>query len=136
MRSAQVTFDSLWPSLRQTIIEQIRDDFTPNTYFDSYYPVWRILNLTKNVLYTIMAENSKVWDEIPRYYQEYRRKHPTAVIDPDEPPPPELVKVIRFLKQNSLPGSLLGDWQKVLPSTEVFRPPFMFPSQAFDSRRM
>jgi hypothetical protein len=86
-----------------------------------------------------MMENQLVWsdDEVPIYFQEYRRRHPTAIIDPDEPPPAELVKAIRFLKQESLPGSLLGEWQelKKLPSIEVFIPPIMFPSQTFDSHR-
>ena len=78
-------FASLWPSLRQTIIEQIRDDFAPGVYRDSFHPVTRILNVNRNALQTIMMENQHVWsdDEIPRYFQEYRRRHPDAVIDPD-----------------------------------------------------
>jgi hypothetical protein len=137
---AQITFTSLWPSLRQTIIEQIRGDIPTGKYLDSYHPVARILNLTKNELHTIMAENSHVWsdDEIPRHFLEHRRKNPDAIIDPDEPPPSEIVKAIRYLKQSSFPGSLLGEWQKLesLPTTEVFRPPFQFPSQSFDPRCM
>jgi hypothetical protein len=86
-----------------------------------------------------MAENAHVWDddEIPQYFLVLRKKNPDAVIDPDEPPPPELAKAIKFLKQNSLSGTLLGEWQdvKMLPSTEVFRPPSILPSQAYDSRR-
>jgi hypothetical protein len=88
-------------------------------------------------LHTITSENAHVWndDEIPQYFLELRKKNPNAVIDPEEPPAPELAKAIKFLKQNSLPGTLLGEWQdvKMLPSTEVFRPPSILP--AYDSRR-
>lgn len=75
-----------------------------------------------------MSENAEVWetgDDIPAYYRELRIKHPNMIIDPDEPPPAEVVKAIRFLKQQSLPGGLLGEWH-ALPPIEVFRPPVMF----------
>jgi hypothetical protein len=124
----QVTFESLWGSIRQTIIEEIKDDFPEGTYFSSFYPVCHILKITKAKLDSIMAENAEVWendDMIPRYFQEYRKRYPKAIIDPDEPPPTEVVRAIRFLKQQSLPGSLLGEWQK-LPAVEVFRHPFKF----------
>jgi hypothetical protein len=124
----KVTFESLWGSIRQTIIEEIKDDFTPGTYIDSFYPVHRILNITKTKLNKIMAENAEAWatdDMIPRWFQEYRKRYPKAIIDPDEPPPTEVVKAIRFLRQQSLPGSLLGEWQ-TLPGIEVFHHPSMF----------
>jgi hypothetical protein len=122
-----MAFEDLWPSIRQTIIERIQDDFVPATYFSSFYPVCRILGITKQKLDEIMAENAKVWpdDEIPQYFQEYRKRYPDAIIDPDEPPPQCVIAGIIFLKQHSLPGSLLGEWQ-TLPAVEVFHNPRVF----------
>jgi hypothetical protein len=127
MLMTQVTFENLWPSIRQTIIERIQDDFAPGTYFSSFYPVCRILGITKEELDKIMTENARVWDdnEIPEYFREYRKRYPKAIIDPDEPPPLCVVVAITFLKQNSLPGSLLGEWQ-TLPAVEVFHNPHVF----------
>jgi hypothetical protein len=123
----QVTFEELWPSIRQEIIERILDDFAQKNYPSPFYPVCRILDITKERLDTIMAENARVWtdDEIPPYFKEYRRRYPKAIIDPDEPPPQCVVEAMAFLKQNSLPGSLLGEWQ-TMPAVEVFHNPNPF----------
>jgi len=124
----KVTFESLWTSLRQNIIEEIKDDFIPGTYISRFYPVCCILNLAKVKLDTIMAENAAVWEteaKIPQYFKDYRRRYPNAIIDPDEPPPTEVVRAIRFLRQQRLPVSLLGEWQ-ALPGPEVFHHPHMF----------
>ncbi|CAN9363769.1 unnamed protein product [Alternaria alternata] len=123
----QVTFEELWPSIRQEIIERILDDFAQKNYPSPFYPVCRILDITKERLDAIMAENARVWtdDEIPPYFKEYRRRYPKAIIDPDEPPPQCVVEAIAFLKQNSLPGSLLGEWQ-TMPAVEVFNNPAPF----------
>ncbi|KAI4649355.1 hypothetical protein J4E93_003672 [Alternaria ventricosa] len=120
MVDSKVTFESLWVSLRQTIIEQIKDDFITGTYISRFYPVCCILNLSKAKLDTIMAENAAVWEteaEIPQYFKDYRKRYPQAIIDPDEPPPSEVVRAIRFLRQQRLPVSLLGEWQ-ALPGPE------------------
>ncbi|RAR02046.1 FMI2 protein [Stemphylium lycopersici] len=114
----QIKFESLWRSLRQTIIEEIQTDFPEATYKTPFYPAQRILNLSTEQLVTIMSGNAQVWetdDDIPAWYREQKRKHPTVIIDPDEPPPAEVVKAIRFLKQQSLPGSLLGEWHALPP---------------------
>ncbi|CAN9191656.1 unnamed protein product [Alternaria alternata] len=122
-----VTFEELWPSIRQEIIERILDDFAQKNYPSPFYPVCRILDITKERLDAIMAENARVWtdDEIPPYFKEYRRRYPKAIVDPDEPPPQCVVEAIAFLKQNSLPGSLLGEWQ-TMPAVEVFNNPAPF----------
>ncbi|CAN9365929.1 unnamed protein product [Alternaria sp. RS040] len=122
-----VTFEELWPSIRQEIIERILDDFAQKNYPSPFYPVCRILDITKERLDAIMAENARVWtdDEIPPYFKEYRRRYPKAIIDPDEPPPQCVVEATAFLKQNSLPGSLLGEWQ-TMPAVEVFNNPNPF----------
>ncbi|CAO2653637.1 Nn.00g030480.m01.CDS01 [Neocucurbitaria sp. VM-36] len=128
--TAQITFASLWPSLRQTIIEQTCDDFPPGTYYDSYHPVKCLLGLSQSEFKTIQDENCQVWnveDDIPRYLLEFRRLHLNEIIDPDTPPEREVVKAIRFLRQELLPGSLLGEWQFPLPSIEAFQ---MWSSQA------
>ncbi|CAN9407653.1 unnamed protein product [Alternaria alternata] len=122
-----VTFEELWPSIRQEIIERILDDFVQKNYPSPFYPVCRILDITKERLDAIMAENARVWtdDEIPPYFKEYRRRYPKTIIDPDEPPPQCVVEAMAFLKQNSLPGSLLGEWQ-TMPAVEVFNNPNPF----------
>lgn len=118
----KVTFVSLWPSLRQEIIEQIRDEFPVGSFYDSYHPVQVILQLSKSELTRIINDNGKDWgeDEIPEYLQEYKRHHPNEAIDPDLPPPCEVVKAIKFLKQSHLAGNLLGIWQTPLPATKVY----------------
>ncbi|KAB2104577.1 hypothetical protein AG0111_0g6535 [Alternaria gaisen] len=123
----RVTFEELWPSIRQEIIERILDDFAQKNYPSPFYPVCRILDITKERLDTILAENARVWtdDGVPPYFKEYRRRYPKAIIDPDEPPPQCVVEAVAFLKQNSLPGSLLGEWQ-TMPAVEVFHNPNPF----------
>lgn len=118
-----MTFESLWPSLRQTIIDEIQADFTGLGYIDAFYPVQRILKLKRAKLARIMNDNGEVWEtaDIPLYYRELRKGNPDAIIDPEQPPPAQVVRAIMFLKQKSLPCSLLGEWQ-VLPAVEVFHP--------------
>jgi hypothetical protein len=131
-----IDFRSLWPSLRQTIIEEIHKNFPEGAFYDSYLPVKTILELSNSTLKSIMEENAKIWnveDEIPGYLLRYKRENPEVAIDPDDPPPQEVVRAIKYLKQMHLPGTLLGEWQFPLPDLEVFRPPMMFPA-AFKSR--
>jgi hypothetical protein len=78
----------------------------------------------------VSYDDDEMWttvEDIPEHLLRYRREQPHAVVDPDYPPPRELVKAIRFLKQEHLPGSLLGEWQFDVPDLEVFRLPMMFP---------
>ncbi|KAL1795943.1 hypothetical protein ACET3X_006167 [Alternaria dauci] len=112
----------VWPTgdtLPIEIIERILDDFAERTYPSRFYPVCRILDITKERLDAILAENARVWtdDEIPVYFRIYRKRYPTAIIDPDEPSPQSVIEAIAFLMQNNLPGSLLGEWQTV-PAVE------------------
>ena len=118
----------MWRSLRQTIIQQIYDDFPDDAYYDRYFPVKWLLKLSDMTLKTFIEENDEVWDDIPEHLLRFKRENPDAIIDPDMPPAREVVKAIRFLKQQHLPGSLLGEWQLPLPDLEVFRPPMMFPT--------
>jgi len=77
-----------------------------------------------------MEENNHVWndDEIPEHLQRLKRMNPDAAIDPEMSPEAGVVRAIKFLKQQHLPGSLLGEWQMPLPNVEVFRTPTMFPA--------
>ncbi|KAF2849723.1 hypothetical protein T440DRAFT_124797 [Plenodomus tracheiphilus IPT5] len=121
--SLQVLFSSLSPSLRQVIIDSIRDEFPPGSYHDPYFPVQIILGLTYSQLSQIIAENIEVWnsdEEIIPHLRELKQQYPDEGIDPDLPPPLEVVRAIKFLKQNHLAGNLLGEWQLPLPSAECF----------------
>ena len=83
-----------------------------------------LLSLSKTELDTILGENENVRNAehaIASHMHNYKTLHPTAIADPDEPPKHEIVKAISFLKQQRLPGSLLGKWQFPLPSPEVFK---------------
>lgn len=115
-------FESLYASLRQVIIERIRDELVPRKYHDPYHPVQVILELNHTQLAQSMADSCEVWSTIPEHLLEYRRLNPLAHVDPDTPPPRELVRAIGYLKQNHLAGNLLGEWQMPLPSAEVFIP--------------
>lgn len=83
-----------------------------------------ILGLSREKLFEIMRNNAQVWTtaDIPQYYQDQKRQSPNAIIDPDQPPPEQVVRAIKFLKQARLPGALLGEWS-ALPSIEVFLGP-------------
>ncbi|KAI0571609.1 hypothetical protein A1F97_08913 [Pyrenophora tritici-repentis] len=121
---ATVKFESLWPSLRQTIIDEIQDDFAGAGQPDTLYPVQRLLKITRTELLDIIEKNGQAWntdEDIPLYYRELKRRNPDAIIDPDQPPPAQVVRAIKFLKQQHLPGTLLGEWS-TLPSVQVFRP--------------
>lgn len=68
----------------------------------------------------IMERNSEIFpDGIPQHLLELKRLNPGVPIDPDTPPPGETVKAIRWLKQESLPCSLLGEWQILPEGVEV-----------------
>ncbi|RMZ70023.1 hypothetical protein GMOD_00000056 [Pyrenophora seminiperda CCB06] len=117
-----VSFESLWPSLRQTIIEQIQEDFVNTNRVDTWYPVQCILRLTRERLAWIIKKNSEPWStfkDIPEYFRELRRKYPDAILDPEEAPPEQVVRAIKFLKQQRLPVTLLGE-HVTLPSKEAF----------------
>ncbi len=122
MRSLQIEFASLYASLRQTIIDRIRDDFSERAYYDGYHPVRCILQLSQVALDDILRRNERFSDptqDLPTWLLDRKAKHPTAIIDPEQPPRGDLIKAIEFLKQQHLPGSLLGEWQYPLPSIEV-----------------
>lgn len=124
-----IPFTSLWPSLRQSIIDQICDTFLPGTYHDFYHPAKYLLGLPQSDFEKIMSENRKGWydeNDIPKYLRDLKRLYPNQAVDPDSPPACEIVKAIIFLKQNHFPGELLGEWQDALPSVEVFRAPIPF----------
>ncbi|CBX99125.1 predicted protein [Plenodomus lingam JN3] len=116
----KIMFESLYASLRQVIIERIRDELVPRKYHDPYHPVQVILELNHTQLAQSMADSCEVWSTIPEHLLEYRRLNPLAHVDPDTPPPRELVRAIGYLKQNHLAGNLLGEWQMPLPSAECF----------------
>jgi hypothetical protein len=92
-----------------------------------YHSVKWLLGLSNMTLKTIMEENDRVWDEIPEHLLRLKRENPGIVLDEDTPPERAIVIAIKFLKQNHLPGSLLGRWQMPLPDIEVFHSPVMIP---------
>ncbi|KAF2796991.1 hypothetical protein K505DRAFT_415371 [Melanomma pulvis-pyrius CBS 109.77] len=119
-----ISFHSLWPSLRQTIMDEIADECV-GVYNSNYYPVVSLLNINTSELSTIIKENNELFygdDELPAHILELKRQFPNDPIDPDTPPPQEIVKAIKYLMQNHLPCSLLGEWQFPMPRVEAFNP--------------
>jgi hypothetical protein len=118
---SQVSFRSLWPSLRQTIIEEICEE-VKGLYHSYYEPVRYLLSLGSpgdQKLQAILEENRAPWndmDDIPAFLLELKRANPDQPVDPDTPPPDATLKAVRYLKQRHLPASLLGEWQFTLPS--------------------
>jgi hypothetical protein len=124
----EIEFESLYWSLRVTIINAVHDAFPTGTYRDSYHPVRCILQISEATLDAIMSDNSVVWtklSQVPKHLVEKKRANFSAVVDPEEPTQSDLVNAIKFLKQLHLPGSLLGKWQFPLPDVEVFQPPML-----------
>ncbi|KAF2870858.1 hypothetical protein BDV95DRAFT_70080 [Massariosphaeria phaeospora] len=126
----KIQFEQLWRSLRQVIIDQLIDE-CPNAPGGLYGPVMRLLHIPdRAVLDKILAENSDVHD-IPQYIWDLKEEFPDKPIDPDMPPPEEVVKAIKYLRQEHLPASLLGEWQFRLPRVEIAKPrPLSKPSHA------
>lgn len=123
-RPSQISFHSLWASLRQIIMNEIADECL-GVYNSNYYPVVSLLNINAGELNTIIKENNEPFygdSELPAHILEIKRQFPSDPIDPDTPPPREIVKAIKYLKQNHLPGSLLGEWQFPMPRVEAFNP--------------
>lgn len=121
-RRSQISFSDLWPSLRLTIMEEIRDE-CEGMHSSSYYPVAIALGLELDAVMKILYEDTKPWSEqdgLSDYVLELKRQYPNEPIDPDTPPPRELVKAVYFLRQQHLPASLLGEWQFPLPSIDAF----------------
>ena len=91
-------------------------------YRSVYEPALTLLRLEETALAAILEDNASIWEtnEIPEHLLELKRLRPNQVIDPDTPPPREVVKAIHFLKQEHLPASLLGEWQFPLPKADLF----------------
>ncbi|KAH8725679.1 hypothetical protein GQ44DRAFT_796839 [Phaeosphaeriaceae sp. PMI808] len=131
-----IEFRSLWPSLRQTIIDQIHDDPSARGFYDPYHTVKWLIGLSGINLKTIMDENDEVWidiNDVPEHLLRFKRENPDVVLDPDTPPALEVVKAIRYLKQKHFPGSLLGSWQMPLPDLEAFIPPYLATTEPVQS---
>ncbi|OCL14758.1 hypothetical protein AOQ84DRAFT_402249, partial [Glonium stellatum] len=113
-----ISFHSLYLSLRAEIIDQIYGE-SNGLYFDGYYPVKCLLNLDEKTLEAIMKENSAIWDNPPHHILGIKARNPSQVIDPDTPPPGAIRYAFKFLRQEGLPASLLGQWGHLLRETEV-----------------
>jgi hypothetical protein len=101
-------------------------EFPPKYYPDGYLPVKTILGLSAMDLKSIMDENDEDQNYLPPHLIKLKRNNPNQPIDTDMPPQYRIVEAIKFLKEQKLPGSLLGMWQFPLPEIEVFRSPMMF----------
>ncbi|KAL6703368.1 hypothetical protein ACN47E_009710 [Coniothyrium glycines] len=118
-----ILFSNLYYSLRQTIIAEIHGQFPEGLYHDTFHPVKVILGLSGSAFSAIQSEDSKPWnveDPLPKHVEDYKMRNRNMMVDPDSPPPAEIVQAIKFLRQEHLPCSLLGEWQYPLPPIEVF----------------
>ncbi|OAL47614.1 hypothetical protein IQ07DRAFT_123047 [Pyrenochaeta sp. DS3sAY3a] len=124
MNTEAPTLRSLWPSLRQEILRSIHSEFTRDQYTGFFYATRMILGLSEQELHAIHEEDNRVWEtfaDIPEYLRKLKELDPDMPIDPDMPPEREIVRAIEFLRENGLPGSLLGEWQRV-PGAEHWVP--------------
>ncbi|KAF2122189.1 hypothetical protein BDV96DRAFT_640252 [Lophiotrema nucula] len=116
----KISFSSLYYSLRQTIMDRIREQVPLNTFTDSQYHFYRLLRINGPAELSIIYEgNAQGWPDdidVPHHLAELKRLHPGMILDPDLPPPLDLIKAVHFLMQHRLPGSLLGEWQFQLPN--------------------
>ncbi|KAF2196431.1 hypothetical protein GQ43DRAFT_257392 [Delitschia confertaspora ATCC 74209] len=107
----EVTFRSLYPSLRQAIMEAIQEEGS-RTYDSGWWCVRRLLNLSDYDVRDIIKENSDGWDGISKHLVQLKAIYPDKPIDPSIPPPREIFRAAKFLREQGLPASLLGEWQK------------------------
>ncbi|KAF2245408.1 hypothetical protein BU26DRAFT_607661 [Trematosphaeria pertusa] len=119
----KIAFASLWPILRQAIIDSILQTCEAFlTYQSAYFPVRILLGLEMDAISAIMHENIAFANSqfIPAELLQYKQSHPDEIVDPDTPPSREIVRAIQYLMQERLPGSLLGEWQFPLPELQTF----------------
>jgi hypothetical protein len=92
-------------------------------------PVLTLLRLDSATLPGIEKENEDYCPEGDEdHFMEWKARHPGEPLDPDMPPLHAVVKAIRFLRQERLPGYLLGEWQCPLPVAVDMMPTVRFQS--------
>ena len=66
-----------------------------------------------------MKENEVIWDNPPYHILKMKARNSDQAIDPDTPPPGATRYALKFLQQEGLPASLLGQWGHLLRETKV-----------------
>ncbi|KAF2732922.1 hypothetical protein EJ04DRAFT_577998 [Polyplosphaeria fusca] len=107
---AQIEFEDLWPALRRAILFELQNlagsqsiVLSAQTLLGLEEPdVHRYLRVD----YDDPAEEYTESFEVPGSIVD-----PDEVVDPDAVPPAALVKAIQYLRQEHLPGCLLGEFQ-------------------------
>ena len=66
-----------------------------------------------------MKENEVIWDNPPYHILKMKARNSNQAIDPDTPPPAATRYALKFLQQEGLPASLLGQWGHLLRETKV-----------------
>jgi len=66
-----------------------------------------------------MKENKVIWDNPPYHILKMKARNSNQAIDPDTPPPGATRYALKFLQQEGLPASLLGQWGHLLRETKV-----------------
>jgi hypothetical protein len=120
----QIAFRDLYWSLRGTIIEEIRVEAL-ETYVLGSAAVKALLGLSDFELQTYIDECCTPWqdpEDFPNHIRSLSRCG--KVVDPDQPPTQAVLQAIFYLRQNHLPGSLLGDWQFMGTRDNVKHNPF------------
>ncbi|KAF2713197.1 hypothetical protein K504DRAFT_498013 [Pleomassaria siparia CBS 279.74] len=118
----RIMFHSLYYTISQTIIDEIKGE-VEGEYTNNYFPCVSLLNISAGGLQKIIRLNMDPWhetDENPEHLMELKRRNPGVPINPDMPPQTDLVNAIRYLRQEHLPASLLGEWQFPLPDRQAF----------------
>jgi hypothetical protein len=79
-------------------------------------PILTLLKVDADTLRDIEEENADFCPEGDEdHFMEWKARHSGEPLDPDMPPPQAVIKAIRVLRQERLPGNLLGEWQYPLP---------------------
>lgn len=66
-----------------------------------------------------MKENEVIWDNPPYHILKMKARNSNQAIDPDTPPPGATRYALKFLQQEGLPASLLGQWGHLLREAKV-----------------
>ncbi len=89
---------------------ELTDSF--ETYISAYHPVCVLCHVDYITARRLHAGSGFAGsDEVPAHLKEWADRHPGEPIDPERPPPVGLIRATMFLRQERLPGCLLGGWQ-------------------------
>ncbi|KAF2014157.1 hypothetical protein BU24DRAFT_462968 [Aaosphaeria arxii CBS 175.79] len=114
--AAEVQFGAVFPPLRRVIVEAMWEELGA-VYIDTNLAVCLLLDVTREEMARIVAENCAEWWEDGRFMAALDAKRKGRlegqVVDVEEPGKVDVLRAMVFLRGRGLPLGLLGEWEGV-----------------------